>query len=222
MSRTAPLELLPATGAPSLLFILLHGYGARPDDLLPLAEVLHHEFPQAAVLLPAGFEPGPFAGHQWFPLQDISEANRPARVAAALPALVNYVRAQQQRFGIVNPDTALVGFSQGAIMALELAAAHDGLVGRVLAFAGRFATLPPRPPELTSLHLFHGEADTVVPARHSREAFEHLSDLQGDVSIDLASGVGHELHPALVARALIRLRTLIPLRTWRRALGGQG
>lgn len=214
------LEFLPATGAPTLLFLLLHGYGARPEDLRSLAEVLRHEYPQAAVLVPAAFEAGPFAGFQWFSLQGISDANRPARVAAALPALHDWVRAQQQRFGIVNPDTALVGFSQGAIMALELASAHDGLVGRVLAFAGRYATLPARPPELTSLHLFHGEADDVVSAQHSIDAFEHLAALQGDVTIDLASGVGHELHPALVARALTRLRTLIPLRTWKRALGG--
>lgn len=220
MPHPDSLELLPESGAPTLLFILMHGFGARPADLRPLAEVLRAEFPQAAVLVPAAFEAGPFSGYQWFSLQGISESNRPDRVAAALPALVDYVRAQQQRFGIVNPDTALVGFSQGAIMALELAAAHDGLVGRVLAFSGRFATLPAAAPTLTSLHLFHGEADEVVPARHSREAFEHLADLQGDITIDLASDVGHELHPALVARAITRLTTLIPLRTWRRALGG--
>lgn len=223
MPASDALELLPATGAPSQLFILLHGYGAAPGDLLPLAQALRQEYPQAAVLLPPGLEPGPFAGgFQWFPLQGISDANRPARVAAALPALVDYMRAQQARFGIVNPDTALVGFSQGAIMALELAVAHDGLVGRVLAFSGRFATLPARPPELTSLHLFHGEDDDVVPVAHSRAAFERLADLQGDVTVDLASGVGHELHPVLVARALVRLTTLIPLRTWKRALGQQG
>lgn len=222
MPSQRTIELLPATGAPTLLFILLHGYGAAPQHLLSLAEVLRHEFPQAAVLLPAGFEPAPFAGgYQWFPLQDISEANRPARVAAALPALATYVREQQARFGIVNPDTALAGFSQGAIMALELSLAYEGLVGRVLAFSGRFATLPDRAPALTSLHLFHGEDDDVVPAQHSRDAFERLADLQGDVTIDLASGVGHELHPALVARAVTRLTTLVPLRTWRRALGGQ-
>lgn len=221
MAAPDDIELLPATGAPTLLFIVLHGYGAGPADMLPLARQLHDRYPQSAVLVPAGFAPGPFAGgFQWFSLEGISEANRPARVAAALPALRDYVRAQQARFGIVNPDTALAGFSQGAIMALELASAEDGLVGRVLAFAGRYATLPVTPPQLTSLHLFHGEADDVVAVAHSRRAFEHLAAQQGDATVDLASGVGHELHPVLVARALDRLQSLIPLRTWRRALGG--
>jgi phospholipase/carboxylesterase len=43
--------------------------------------------------------------------------------------------------------------------------------------------------------------------------------LQGDATIDIAHGVGHELHPALIERALFRLRNHIPLRTWRAALG---
>lgn len=221
MPAAETLELLPDEGAPRLLFILLHGYGAYADDLLPLARTLREEYPEAACLLPQGFEPAdqPF-GRQWFALQGITDQNRPARVAAALPPLVEWIQAQQRRFGIVNPDTAVIGFSQGAIMALELAVAHDGLVGRVLAFAGRFATLPSQPPALTSLHLFHGEEDAVIPVTHAREAFERLADLQGDVTVDLASGVGHEIHPVLAARALTRLRTCIPLRTWRRALGG--
>jgi phospholipase/carboxylesterase len=217
------MELLPAQGAPRLLFILLHGYGARADDLLPLAEALRYEFPAAACVLPQGFEPtDPPFGRQWFSLREINERNRPERVAAALPALADFVRAQQQRYGIVNPDTALVGFSQGAIMALELATQYDGLVGRVLAFSGRYARLPSTAPELTSIHLFHGEDDEVVPAAHTRAAYERLAELQGDVTVDLASAVGHELHPALVARAISRLQTCVPLRTWRRALGMQG
>lgn len=223
MSASDHLELLPDTGTPRQLFILLHGYGARPENLLPLAQVLREAYPQAAFLLPAGFTPVAFgSGFEWFSLSGISEATRPARVAGVLPRLADYVRAQQQRFGVVNPDTAVVGFSQGAILALELASRYDGLVGRVLAFSGRYATLPTQAPELTSIHLFHGDADDVVPAAHARAAFERLADLHGDVTVDLASGVGHEIHPVLATRALARLQTCIPLRTWRRALGFQG
>lgn len=220
MADVEQLELLPEQGSPRPLFILLHGFGATAENLLPLAEALRVEFPQAGFLIPQAFSPSPYAGgRQWFSLQNITEENRPERVAAVLPQLADYVRAQQQRFGVVNPDTALVGFSQGAIMALELSSRYDGLVGRVLAFAGRYASLPAQAPELTSLHLFHGEDDDVVPAQHTRAAYERLATLNGDVTVDLASNVGHEPHPALVARALTRLQTCIPLRTWRRALG---
>ena len=71
------------------LFILLHGVGGTPDSLLPLAEAVRAAFPTAAVLIPEGFEPfdGGGAGRQWFSVRGVTEENRPARVAAALPAL---------------------------------------------------------------------------------------------------------------------------------------
>jgi phospholipase/carboxylesterase len=116
----------------------------------------------------------------------------------------------------------VAGFGEGATLALALSARADGLVGRVLAFAPRYAELPDKAPELTSIHLLHGEEDTVVPVSQAREAYEHLAELYGDVTLDIASKVGHTLHPALVEQAILRLQTCVPLRTWRRALGLDG
>jgi phospholipase/carboxylesterase len=210
-----------AGGRARQLFVLLHGAGATPGSMAPLADAFEAAFPDAVVVSLAGSETSSGgARRQWFDLAGIDDANRPARVAAALPALVARVRAAQARSGVLTSDTALVGFSQGAIVALELAARHDGLVGRVLAFAGRYATLPDAAPALTTLHLFHGAADPVIPVDHARRAFDRLAALDADVTVDVADGVGHTLHPALVERALSRLATCVPLRTWRRALGG--
>jgi len=89
----------------------------------------------------------------------------------------------------------------------------------VLAFGGCFARLPLQAPRHATLHLFHGGADAVVPAAHAREALEALGALQGDATLDIAQGVGHELHPALIDQALWRLRNHIPARTWAAALG---
>jgi phospholipase/carboxylesterase len=220
----SPIELLPAQGEPQQLFILLHGVGAAADGLLPLAAVLQRQFPQAACVLPQGFHPFDGAGldgdgRQWFSVLGVTEANRPARVAEALPALLDFVRATQQRLGVGEAATALIGFSQGAIMALEALAQADGLAGRVLAFAGRYARLPAQAPRLTTLHLFHGGADPVIPAAHAHEAIEHLGALDGDATLDIAQGVGHELHPALVEQALLRLTRHVPKRLWREAMG---
>lgn len=204
------------------LFVLLHGVGATPASLDGLAAAFADAFADAAVVslaAPDAVAPGA-AGRRWFDVAGITDAERPARVGAALPGVLARVRAMQARFGVLTTDTALVGFSQGAIVALELAARHDGLVGRVLAFAGRYATLPASAPALTTLHLFHGAADAVVAVDHARRAFDHLAALDADVTVDVADGVGHTLHPALIERALSRLATCVPLRTWRRALGG--
>nr|WP_137732579.1 esterase [Rubrivivax pictus] len=215
------LQWLPASGQPEQLMLLLHGWGASAADMAPLARTLQAAFPQAALLAPQGFEPvdSGLAGRQWFSLDGVTEDTRPARVAAVLPRLADWVRAAQQASGVGPAATALVGFSQGAILALELAQLHDGLAGRVLSFAGRYAALPTVPLAHTTLHFFHGATDTVIPAAQSRLAMERLAALQGDATIDIASGVGHTLPPALMQCAVQRLQTHIPHRTWMAAMG---
>ncbi len=216
------IELLPEIMPAQQLFILLHGVGARSSDLVPLANKLREAFPGAACLLPDGTFPfdGGGSGRQWFSITGVTDENRASRVAAAMPALHALVREAQDRFRVLPPDTALVGFSQGAIMALEFSIIHDGSVGRVLAFSGRFAKLPEKAPELTTLHLLHGEDDPVIPVEHAHAAYERISNLHGDATLDVASSVGHEIHAALSDRAIYRLQTCIPLRTWKQALNG--
>jgi len=185
-----------------------------------LANKLRNVFPSAAFLLPDGTFPfdGGGNGRQWFSIRGVAEENRSARVAEAMPALHSLVRQAQDRLKVLQSDTALVGFSQGAIMALEYSVIHDGHVGRVLAFSGRFAQLPEKAPELTTLHLLHGEDDPVIPVEHAHAAYESLMDLNGDATLDVASSVGHEIHEALSDRAIYRLQTCIPLRSWNQAL----
>ncbi len=217
------IELLPTALPITQLFILLHGWGAEAADLLPLAETLGTAFPEAALLIPQGTYPldGRDSGRQWFSVQGMTEDNGARRVAEALPALHALVRQAQERFGILQPDTALVGFSQGAIMALAFSSAYDGGVGRVLAFAGRYATLPDKAPELTTLHLLHGANDPVIPVEHAHAAYARLSALGGDATLDVASSVGHAIPAELADRAVYRLQTCIPLRTWKRALDNE-
>jgi phospholipase/carboxylesterase len=204
---TDDIELLP-TGRPEQLMVLLHGRGQASAELLPLARAFRREFAQAALLLPHELLPDEAAG------DDLA-----ARVAAALPRLVRWVRDAQQRLGATPQSTALVGFGEGATMALEAASAEEGLAGRVVAFGGGYASLPTQAPPLTTLHFLHGSADAENPVATVRRTLEHLGVLNGDATLDVASGVGHELHPALVDCAIHRLTHHIPHRTWRAALG---
>jgi phospholipase/carboxylesterase len=205
---SSTIERRPSHGKPDQLFVLLHGVGANAEGLVPLADLIQQHFPYAAILVPQGFEPCDLApvGRQWFSVREISEENRPGRVAEALPALVQFVRQAQERLDLPPAATTLIGFSQGAIMALEAAAAHDDLAGQVVAFAGRFATLPAHGSRRTTIHLLHGEDDMVMPSTHSRAAFERLREDGCEVTLDTLAGCGHELHPVLVAKALERLK----------------
>ncbi len=223
--NTSPhvLQWLPAQGVPAQLFVLLHGVGSSAANMAPLAQWLQAQFPQAAILAPDGFDAFDYdpsgQARQWFSLKEVTEDNRPARIAAVLPRLMAWLTEAQQHFGIDPQATALVGFSQGAILSMALVHEHDGAAGRVLAFAGRYAKLPDTAPQLTTFHLFHGSADATIPVQHARAAIERLAALGGDATIDIVQDAGHEINGALLNNALFRLRSHIPQRTWRAALG---
>lgn len=218
---TTVLARLPENGPTELLFLLFHGVGANADGMAPLAMRLAQEYPQAAVLCidaPHDFGAAPGGGgRQWFSIGGIGDENRAQRVAAALPQFVATVRALQLRFAIDWPRTALIGFSQGAIMALEAVQAEPALAGRVLAFSGRHATMPAHAQLDTCVHLLHGMDDRVVPAGPAIEAARRLVALGGDVTADVLPGIGHELDPRLVERAIDQLRSFLPKRAWREA-----
>lgn len=222
-SMQSPIDWLPEAGPAQQLMLLLHGHGADGRAMAPLAQALRARFPQAAVVAPDA--PLPLCSNpllrQWYEAEDLTPENWPARVSAALPALRDWVQAQQQRLGVGAAATALLGFSQGAVVAMDLALhpANDGLVGRALSFNGALCRTPLVAPHHTTFHLLHGGDDAVIPAEASRQALRVLDVLRGDATLDIAAGVGHVLHPALIDSALQRLQAHIPLRTWQAALG---
>jgi phospholipase/carboxylesterase len=207
---------LPASGPTELLFLLFHGVGSEASSMTPLVQRLAAEYPQAAVVClnaPDACDSG--VGWQWFSPRGISDANRPERVAGALPRFIATVRAVQQQFGVSWERTALAGFSQGAVMSLEAVQAERHLVGRVLAFSGRHAVQPAHAPHDTTVHFFHGMTDAVIPPGPAIDSAERLVALGGDVTADVLPGIGHELHPRLMEKAIEQLRTFLPKKVWR-------
>jgi phospholipase/carboxylesterase len=200
------IDLLSAAASPKPLFVLLHDAGGSAVDMLELGNVLGDAFAEAAVVMPEGLS-GP-ASADAGPGQADALAQEVERLAA-------FIRAQQQRFNSLQSDTALIGHGAGATLALALSAAHDGLVGRVLAFGGRYAVWPAAAPTLTTLHLLHGQNDRVAPVARVRQDFAHLMELGADATLDVATSLGHELHPALMEQAVTRLQTCVPLRFWK-------
>ena len=220
MSATA-LAHLPRSGPTELLFLLFHGVGQDASTMTPLAQRLAAQYPQAAVVClnaPDAFEGEGGRGWQWFSPIGLTEARRVERVAAALPRFIATVRAVQAQLHIGWERTALGGFSQGAVMSLEAVQAEPRLAGRVLAFSGRHATPPMHAPEDTVVHLFHGMADRVIPPGPAIDSAERLVALGGDVTADVLPKIGHELHPALIEKAIEQLLNFLPRKAWREVM----
>ncbi len=199
------------------LILLFHGVGSNAQSLTGLGLAYVQAFPQAMVVAvdaphPSELAPG---GRQWFSVTGVTEENRPTRVDAALPAFEFAVRHWQERAGVDAAGTALVGFSQGAIMALASALQPEPVAARVLALSGRFARLPEEPlHEGSTIHLLHGKADAVMPYNHAIEGAMRLKSLGVDFTADVLPFIGHELHPDLVALAVEKLQSHIPARLW--------
>ncbi len=216
---------LPADGPPDLLYLLFHGQGQDEEAMRPLAMALAGEYPQAAVLClraPHAADPPPGRprgfGYQYFSRIALTDENRIERMLVEVPGFVARVRALQQEFGIGWERTALCGFSQGGIMSLESVQREPHLAGRVLAFGARHSVVPEQPPVDTTVHFFHGMADPVISFRFAVDSAELLLAMGADVTADIVPGVGHEVHPLLVEKALEQLRTFLPRRVWREVM----
>src|SRR6516164_1999630 len=109
-----------AGGRPSRLVVLLHGLGADGNDLIGLAPYWAPLLPQAEFLSPNAPFPcdtAPF-GYQWFSSQDRSPPAILAGVRAAAPLIDGFIDEALAARGLDEGDLALVGFSQGTMMAL--------------------------------------------------------------------------------------------------------
>jgi phospholipase/carboxylesterase len=151
------------------LVVFLHGYGSNGDDLISLAPYWADLLPDAEFLSPnAPFpcEMNPFGGYQWFGFQDMTPMAMMEALKKASVALDVFLDTQLASRGLDETKLALVGFSQGTMMALHVgprrAKAPAAIVGYSGSLIGPEMLLKEgrsKPPIL----LVHGMADPVVP-----------------------------------------------------------
>ena len=180
------------------LVLLFHGVGASPEGLLPLGQALARP-DRWVVAVRSPFASDMGGGWQWFSVRGIDEANRIERVVTVMPRFVQTVKDWQARTGLDASATALAGFSQGAIMALESTQQAPPIASRVVAMAGRFAQPPRLAPDGTALHFIHGEQDPVIAPAFSVAAAERLRALGATARVDLLPGLGHGIDGRVLA-----------------------
>lgn len=187
------------------LLIMLHGVGSNGADLAPIGQHIAQNIGADAASpdAPHHFEQGG-TGRQWFSITGVTEANRPARVAAARASFDATLAAIIAAHGLQNQlhNVALIGFSQGAIMALDAVASGRWPVGAVIAFSLRFASPAPLTPALhTPVLLIHGTTDPVMPVQVATNAEAALTAAGINTKLHLLPGVGHTITPEGVALA---------------------
>ena len=103
-------------------------------------------------------------------------------------------------------NVALVGFSQGGIMALESTQESPAPASRVIAIAGRFARAPRIAPANVTLHLLHGQRDPVMASSLSVDAVQTLVALGAHATVELFPDLGHGIDPRVIDSVIAHLQ----------------
>jgi phospholipase/carboxylesterase len=198
--------------------IFLHGYGADGNDLIGLGREWARLLPDAAFVSPHAPEalPGGFfgGGRQWFELQMRGEEEWEQGVRKAQPALEAFILAEAARANLPMNSVALVGFSQGTMMALQVGVRLKEQPAAIVGFSGHLAgasrlaaEIKSKPPVL----LIHGADDEVIPVESIHHARMALAAAGIAVQWQIRPGLGHGIDPEGLRAAGLFLRAAFGL-----------
>jgi phospholipase/carboxylesterase len=189
------------------LVVLLHGYGSRPEDVVSVADRTdlpigtRFAFPYA----PEPTRPpyGPIGGgFMWWPFTTDLRDLRTTHLGGLVPArerVLAFLDSEQERLGIDSDRIVLGGFSQGAILALDVALHDDRPLAGLMLLSGTLVDQAELTPHIASrrglrVYVSHGTADTVLPYEHTSELVSLLREGGVDVRLRTFDG-GHVVPP---------------------------
>lgn len=209
-------RLPPASGGPpKSLVVFLHGYGADGNDLIGIGREWSRALPFTAFVSPNAPElcAGTPMGRQWFPLSMRDPGELVRGVARARPALDSFLDAELQRHGLDETACALVGFSQGTIMALHAGPQRPKRLACILGFSGLLAD--PAALKSGAVHkppilLIHGDRDDLIPVAALFQAAQGLAAAEIPVEWHISKGIPHGIGPDGIELGLNFLKRNLP------------
>jgi phospholipase/carboxylesterase len=189
-------RLGPARGQATHLVVLCHGYGADGNDLIGLAPHLQRALPTAAFAAPHAPERCTMggAGYQWFPLSRFDQHELARGVEAAAPSLDAFLDSELKRLNLAADRLALLGFSQGTMMALHVGLRRRPAPTCIVGFSGVLVA-PEKLPKLDSpgppILLTHGDADQTIPIAAMFQSALALGGAGFAVRWHISHGLGH-------------------------------
>lgn len=178
--------------------MLLHGYGSNGDDLLEIAKIWQPDLPNTAFFSPNAIEASevnPFGGYQWFGLKDFDHTNIRAGLDKARPHVNRFLKRLLAEYSLLPSDLIVTGFSQGAMLALDMVYAIR--LGGIIGYSGAFyPPLNTQPLSSPPVLLVHGTADLVVPYANLQAAQTKLRAAGINVMTQTCPGLGHSIDEA--------------------------
>ncbi len=189
----------PSSGKPPRqIVLLLHGYGSNGADLISFAQMWQAALPDALFLAPNAPQSCGHQAYQWWPLTAFTPQALAAGAASAAGSIDAFIDRKLDQYGLTDESLAIVGFSQGTMMALHVGLRRREQVAAVVGYSGMLTGGPElseqmvtKPPVL----LVHGDLDQVVPVAALHAAKSELGRLGVPVTAHVSAGIGHTVDP---------------------------
>ena len=179
--------------------ILLHGWGANGANLIELGKAWGPLLPGTLFFAPNAPTSLSHDGisatdsYQWFPFDPNDLSSLSLNIRNALPILRSLIQEIQKAFSLKISDIALVGFSQGAVLALDLAL-NDGLpLAGIVGYSGGIFGTFSAPFSSPPLCLIHGDQDFVIPPEALQKAVQFLTHNTISHEAHLLKGLEHTI-----------------------------
>lgn len=219
MKRWNAYSFGPASGGePKKIVLMMHGVGSNGQDLISLAPVLAQSMPDTLFVSPDAPQhydmAPPYApsGYQWFSLQSRIPEFMYEEAENTYPAFSDFIDNLLKQYGLSDGDLALLGFSQGTMMALFAAMHRPRPIAGVLGYSGMLLEgedKVPAPQQKFPICLIHGEDDDVVPIDAYRDAVGKLKNSGFDVDGLSVPGIDHTIDPSGIERGASFLQKIL-------------
>ena len=213
---------LPArSGKTRSLVVLLHGFGSNGASILEMGESLSTTLSDTAFLAPdaPNEAPGRPGARMWFTIPELggsSAEEAELRLQASARQLDAFLDDQLAAYDLPAASMALLGFSQGAGMAYEVAPRRRSQLAGVVAIAGRMkrkdtlaAEARSRPPFL----ILTGDEDKLLATDELTATSAALAQSDVPVMRFTMKGTGHGISEEGIAAVRDFLESVLPRAT---------
>lgn len=194
----------PAAAAARAAFVLVHGRGASARDIMGVAAAL--DVDDLAWLAPEA------PGHTWYPLSFLAPIERNEPSLSASLAILAEIVASLEADGLARDRIGLLGFSQGACLALEFAARSATKYAGLVGFSGGLIGPPGTPRDYggsfdgTPVLLGCSDIDPHIPVERVHETEAVFTRMRATVDERIYRGMGHTINQDEIDAARMLLR----------------
>jgi len=183
---------------PKQAIILCHGYGGDGKNISSLAINWRRFLPDAIFLCPNAPEVCSInpQGFQWFDLSIEKEDVILEKSLVAEKKLILFLDQVLNRTHLEPKNLALVGFSQGCMMSLQVGFKNKKQIGCIIGYSGKIINQKNLSSNINSkpkVFLMHGENDTIVSPTHLLEAKEYLKKHKINVKTKIFKNCEHSI-----------------------------